>query len=347
MSTTYIKGFDALRALSIILVIASHLGLYDVLPESDFVRTRLWMVINGTTGVQVFFTLSGFLITSILIKELSKTGTIHFRNFYARRFLRLLPPLVIFYIFIGILMNQNMIESSRIGLSYSIFYIYNFVPRIHNISELGHMWSLALEEQFYLAWPLVLFFIRNLRSAIFVIIGAIGLCVLSVFIYQNIEWTKYYNSERWFFPAIAPVLIGSAFAMVQQLQSEKWKGFIQKDLPVFFISMLCFFSPLYFPLKILNLAFIPQAVGIAIFLMWILNHQRSRLVHFLNNPVLNYIGKISYGLYVYQGIFLRTGPGGELFIQQAPLNLGLTILVAILSFHLIENPVLKFKSRFQ
>ena len=75
----YIKGFDALRGISIILVLLTHLGLYHHLPENHFLKHRIWQLISGSSGVQIFFTLSGFLITKILLKELNEFKNIHFK----------------------------------------------------------------------------------------------------------------------------------------------------------------------------------------------------------------------------------------------------------------------------
>lgn len=118
----YIKGYDTLRAFSIILVVASHL-----LPAGyEFYNTRLWIVVSGTTGVQIFFTLSGFLISTLLLKELKKKGKINLKNFFARRFLRLLPPLILFYLLIAIFMLKGDIQSTLVGYLLSLFYVYNF-----------------------------------------------------------------------------------------------------------------------------------------------------------------------------------------------------------------------------
>ena len=141
----YIKGFDTLRAISILMVVVAHL-----LPSGyEFYNSRLWIVVSGTTGVQIFFTLSGFLITTLLLKEIARTGRVNFKNFFARRFIRLLPPLVIFYVLVGIFMIEGSISSTWIGFVFSMFYAYNFVHHDYYTVELGHTWSLGGEEQFY------------------------------------------------------------------------------------------------------------------------------------------------------------------------------------------------------
>ncbi len=343
----YVKGFDSLRAISIILVIASHMGLFAILPESDFIKTRVWMLISGTTGVQIFFTLSGFLISSILLSEKLKTGKINFKNFYARRFLRLLPPLILFYGVIGVLMHQHLIQSTKVGFMYSVLYFYNFVPKIYNTPELGLTWSPALEEQFYLIWPFVVLYTKRLATIFLIIAGVIGLCIAATFLYKKYEWMQDYNTERWFIPAVAPVLIGSAFGILNQMKLKNWNRFIQKNNLLWIGALILFLSPLFFPLSILEMSPLFQSLGIGLLLVWIAGNQQSIFVSVFDNKVLSYLGKISYGLYVYQGIFLRTGPGGNLSIQQFPQNLILTLAVAILSFHFLEKPILKLKAKFQ
>ncbi len=354
MSLKYIKGFDALRAVSVILVILTHMGIFNYLPDNSFVRERLWYLFSGSTGVNIFFALSGFLITRILLSEKKQQGTISFKNFYARRFLRLTPPLLIFLIIISWLMSEELIRSNMKGFMMSFLYLYNFVPLQYHVTELGHTWSLAMEEQFYLLWPAVILFFPRSR-ALAISIFMICLCIFSLYIYPhisfgyngtNINMQDMFMTSRWFFPGVGPIIIG-AFAGYVSFENNglglnKFNGsFIQ-----LFTGMVLFATPLFFSRELMDLVFLFQAAGISMFLIWILHHQDNQFISFLEWPPLLYIGRISYGLYVYQGIFLRTGPGGELTIQQFPLNIVITILLAILSYEIIEKKALKLKSRF-
>ena len=90
-----------------------------------------------------------------------------------------------------------------------------------------------------------------------------------------------------------------------------------------------------------------KPLGICLILIWTYYNQESVLTNLLENRLLRYIGKISYGLYLYQGIFLRTGPGGILTIQQFPLDIILTFIVAIISYELLEKPILRYKNNFK
>jgi len=343
----YIKGFDSLRAISIILVISGHLGLYALLPEQAFWKTRAWHLISGTTGVQVFFTLSGFLITSILLHEKNQNGRIHFGNFYARRFLRLLPPLIVFFTVIAILMHQGVIKSTGTGFLFSVCYLYNFVPTYYYTVELGHTWSLALEEQFYLIWPFVIQFIKNYSQTLWLITITFLVCVFSGALYAHLTWIHAYTPERWFIPAVAPVLAGSFFGILNTQNPAGIKRYFQKKWQSAALSSLLFICPLYLPLGFMEYAAFFQAIGISILVVWIFHNQQARFVRALENPVLCYIGKISYGLYVYQGLFLRTGPGSEWWFQQFPQNLFLTVGVAVLSFEFLEKQFVRAKKKFR
>ena len=120
-----IKGFDTLRAFSILLVIITHLRFHDYFIGNTFKKDRLWSLISGLTGVQIFFSLSGFLITHLLVKEKLGIGRIDFKKFYVRRFLKLLPPLLFFYL---ISVYWNYIPLNVHGLLFSFFMFIILFP---------------------------------------------------------------------------------------------------------------------------------------------------------------------------------------------------------------------------
>jgi len=341
----YIKGFDTLRAVSILLVLATHLGLSDVIPNTPFVMERLWLIISGDTGVQMFFTLSGFLITLILLREKKDTGSIKFGRFYIKRFLRLLPSLFILYPLVILAMLNGWIVQSSTGIFYSVFYIYNFIPNYAYTSELGHTWSLAVEEQFYFTWPFVLAFIGDRRVVKAITIIVIFLSATLLFFIPEFEMAQDYRMNRWFLPAIAPIMIGSLGAIVYSTNRKRVEEKLKSKKIVLILCLLLFISPLFFPKMLLMIAPIVQALGLSLLLLWVAVNQNSRFVNTLNNRPMNYLGKISYGLYVYQGFFLGTGPGGNINVQLFPLNIILVFSVAILSYELIEKPALRLKNR--
>ena len=168
------KGFDGLRAISILLVINSHLGFWGNFPPA--IANRAIPVFAGNAGVNLFFVISGFLITSILLKEKSNFGFISIKKFMIRRALRLIPSFMLFIMVIGVLMSLGLIQSSIIAWLLSAAYLYNFVPfgPLYS-SELVHTWSLAIEEQYYLIWPWVIAKI-NIKTLIRFTIGILTIC---------------------------------------------------------------------------------------------------------------------------------------------------------------------------
>jgi len=351
----YIKSFDGLRAISIIFVLLAHLGVYLYLQGNYFMITRVWPLFSGETGVTIFFVLSGFLITGILLNELNGTGSIRLKQFYIRRALRLLPALLIFFIAVAILMRFHLIAVSRMSFFYSFFYMYNFVPLGIYISELAHTWSLAVEEQFYFTWPFILVFF-NSKKAFYAGILLVIICIIVKLVLphvmvtvdnQAVPVTDHFRTNRWFLPAVAPIIIGSLAAIIiadRPYIAQMLFGNKKQNMVIFFIL---FFSPIFLPDTWLELAFIFQAIGVVFFLATLLFNQSDRISRALEVTPLVYIGKISYGIYIFQGLFLRNGPGGSLFINKFPLNIILTFLCAVLSYHLIEKPVLRLKTKFR
>jgi len=338
----YIKGLNGLRAISILMVLLAHLGLKWSLPKNEFFQERLWPLISGNTGVMIFFVVSGFLITSLLLDEKNRTGTINLKFFFLRRFLRLLPPFILMMILAGILMAFNQIPISAVGLFYSFFYIYNFIPKANYTGELAHTWSLAVEEQFYFTWPFVLAFIKNLKIILGLSFIIVGSCVALFVFNQSNDLANDYHINRWFLPAISPIIMGAIIAILK----DKSVRFIESP-GVFIIGLVLFLSPLYVPFDLLTYVSFFQAAGVASILLWIYHNQSNLLIKGLELKPVFYIGQISYGIYIFQGIFLTTGPSLKWWLQSYPYNVLLTFAVAVLSYHFLERPIHKYKEKFK
>src|ERR1700741_834818 len=158
----YIPQFDGLRGLAILLVLIGHSGFLEAMPDAGMLEyTRF--------GVDLFFVLSGFLITGILLD--SKESPHYFRNFYPRRVLRIWPLyyLVLFLAFVvAPLFQPAMRPTAARDWSAFAFYVQNivFAHRVTYPFGLGATWSLAVEEQFYLTWPLLVFLLKKRTLAI-------------------------------------------------------------------------------------------------------------------------------------------------------------------------------------
>ena len=146
-----IYGFDALRAISVTLVVLSHIGIIAAV-KPEFLKA-FFTVFNGTCGVKTFFVLSGFLITTLLMNEYAQTGRINVLAFMIRRASRILPLYVLILAIAATLISASIAEPSSGAMIFSALYLYNFIPQDVDVNYLSHLWSLAVEEQFYLVWP--------------------------------------------------------------------------------------------------------------------------------------------------------------------------------------------------
>jgi len=337
------------------MVLVTHLGLYQIFEGHPYLLNRVWHLFSGLTGVQIFFTISGFLITQILLREKIQHHKINFSHFYIRRFIRLLPALIIFYLIYFIFYLLQWIPLDGKGLTFSVLYVYNFIPNVYYSGILGHMWSLGVEEQFYLLWPLVISFFTSIRTFGILLIVVLLMSLFAVywlphqiFLFHGHPYSfgEAFQMERWFIPAVLPILIGSMAAAAVVYHENKIKSLLENTMLFGLISLCLYLSPLYLPDVMLPFKFAFQSVGVAMILLLIYLNPHSHGVSWIHRQPFIYIGKISYGIYVYQGIFLMTGPGSHLSVQQFPLNLILTFLMAILSYELVEKKCLLLKRKF-
>jgi peptidoglycan/LPS O-acetylase OafA/YrhL len=149
-----IPSLDGLRALSIFLVVSLHtLQRYSI---DHRVAWGWYALFNGACGVEIFFVISGFLITSLLLQEQRKRGAFSLSGFYLRRAFRILPPLYFYIGFVVLLGIGGRITLNRSDIVSSLFFFHNF-SRDATMWPLEHLWSISVEEQFYLIWPFILF----------------------------------------------------------------------------------------------------------------------------------------------------------------------------------------------
>lgn len=349
----YIPGFDGLRAVSVLLVVMNHAGIQDLLPDGDFWQVHFWRLICGETGVMVFFVLSGFLITRLLLTEKAEKGKIDVLKFFGRRFLRLMPALFMFLLVITVLHQTGIVNVNSRAFLAAMFYFYNFLPQEFNVVELTHTWSLAVEEQFYLIWP---FLIRFCPARIFPVVLLFLLFAGLLFLIAlpgirigtangEVLLTEAYRPMRWLLPAAIPILFGALFA---------WKSFGQhRPIALFslknawLIGGLLFLSPLFAEISVMHLTWFSQSLGVSFMLAGIYYAPTSLLTQILEWKPLRFTGQLSYGIYIWQGLFLRTGPGSEHWFQSFPQNMVLSLFAALLSYFLVERYFLKLKEKLR
>lgn len=351
MTGNKIKGFDGIRGLAVLSVVFTHVWVWGYLAEKGWLTEKTMPLVTGTTGVQAFFVLSGFLITMLLLREREKTGTVSLLNFYTRRTLRILPLYVLFLILITVIHIVGNSVTSWQSLSYAYMYIYNFVPRHGYTSVLGHTWSLAVEEHFYLIWPLIFVKLqrRNVLTALLV-----GFIVSSCIVFNLLQrvdpLSSAYFVHRWSFVAGSGIAAGclAALLICGGRDREWWRGIARHPL-TFWLGVLLFVNSIYLGDDRFLLTHYLRDIGLAAIVSWLFMNQSSLLVRLLEFRPLRYVGLISYSVYIYQGLFLATNPGrslGQSWPPDALTGLVLLVIVAPLSYHGFEKPFLQLKQRY-
>lgn len=349
MSTkpTYIPSISGLRAISILLVLNAHWGYFD--PQG-----YLGIFANASLGVNIFFVISGYLITSLLLNEEEANSTISLKNFYIRRTIRIFPALYILLLFYFILQLLGIIYIEPMSWVTSITYTKYFPIENGTDVMTNHLWSLSNEEHFYLLWPFVFKYLKKQRKLIAFILVAI----IPIF---RILGYKY--GYAWFhvdslFCRGDAIIWGCIIAIYQKeilafLKDHKWARYAPF---IVFILLLCIEKTtiLYSNVSIikrLHLGYFSLPFGGSLgtltsvsigLIILISSNFKSLWSGFLNLKFMDYIGKISYSLYLYQQIF-------ALYFKHK-MNIGLAFLLSIVaalaSYYLIEKPFLKLKKRF-
>lgn len=336
----HIRGFDGLRAISVLLVIASHVGIMGVLTGGP--AQRFFTVFDADFGVRTFFVLSGFLITRLLIREKDETGQVNIFYFMIRRVLRILPVYFLAVGFVWLLSLYGIAFFSDKAFLYSLLFAYNYVPQASAVNYLSHLWSLAIEEQFYIAWPFLFsILIFNRRAIIAFCFLVIAVCWYVLGHPLRPDLSSVYYTGRWTIPAIYPIMIGCTAALLyDQMRPLTNKLFLYISATLIAMPLIVTMTPT---------ATVAHCFGIAGLLAWITNSQDSLLVKCLEFRPLAYIGTISYGLYIWQGIFTGNGPyrGGQIWPPDVWTGALLTFMIAPISFKFFEAPLNRIGKRFR
>jgi peptidoglycan/LPS O-acetylase OafA/YrhL len=345
---TYLPQLDGLRGVAVILVIVGHL-----LQFSKLNRPQLGEAL-AQFGVMLFFVLSGFLITGILLRERQNTNQIDFRAFYRRRILRLAPALLVFLATMGLLkMTGAVRDVPWYEFAVCLFYVRNIWGRSNS---LGHLWTLSMEEQFYITWP---FFVARIRPArlLAIGIGLVLLCNVSRFVAIDRAWFDYnhgiYYLRPWF--RFDSILIGCCLALAISEKSglsEKfdWVGrFVRaltRPLPIIavWIAAICW---LEFGEDYSRPLFITIQTYLAVLILFQLLLCDSRAyLNIMSHDSMRYMGKISYAFYLWQQIFLVTRTPSWGFLREFPFDLIAAFILAAASYRFVESPFLRLKERY-
>ena len=347
-----IRGFDGLRGLAVIAVILTHMGMYAIWVKKGVLSTGALPMVNGDAGVHVFFVLSGFLITALLVQEVQSTGTVSIRRFYMRRILRIFP---LYFLVVGLVAAMQVVGNAEVpdrAFLYALSYTVNFMPRADYAGVFGHLWSLAVEEHYYLVWPFVFGALFLRRRGLLLALAAL---VLALFVYlQGAGLNAFraaYFVDYWTVTAGASIVIGSVFGILATARGLPLGLTTALRSPAtLFLAVLLYAHTAWGGSLPWELGKPVRALGVGLLLCYIAAHQESLVTRVLDLPPLRYLGVISYGVYLWQGFFLSTNPGRTATQTWPPRSqlagLVLLALVAPLSYQGFEKPILRLKRRF-
>ena len=343
LSRSHIPALDGLRAVAVFLVILSHLGLAFV---------------PGIHGVMIFFVLSGFLITWLLLKENDTRGTISIATFYKRRTLRIFPAFYVYWL----VMVALLVWTGRTVLwphAWSaLLYGSNYYSAINGDPNNGfsHTWSLAIEEQFYLVWPLVFLMLRgNLRKMTGFLIVLIG----AVWIHRAVLCFGFHVDQAYIFAAfdtrLDELMVGCLLAVLlkRRALSSLWSAVSANALlPLATIALLALsiYAGGHFIDRYRDVfGFAIEPLLFAILVVQVIVFSSTRLWSWTEWRVCRFLGRISYSLYLYQQLTLHAVRHAlEAYppVVQLAGAIVVTIIAATISYYFIEQPFLKLKSPF-
>lgn len=346
----YSPELDGLRGAAILSVMAYH-------AQAPFLK-------GGFIGVDVFFVLSGFLITSLLVSEYDNYRSVNLKHFYMRRVLRLAPALIVLLIIFCLasflFLSNQQANRNYIDSLISFFYLSNWARAfsLHPPDFLGHTWSLSIEEQFYIVWPILLLALLRFsssRKVVVFITASLALSAWALRFYLHMKGAapdRLYNGLGTRADAL---MVGCALGVAYAsgfLNKNNLKPILTKILviisPVSALILLAFSvianwrSPYMY-----QFGFFAVALLTATIVVDIMVNNKSIIKRILTAKALVWTGSISYGLYLWHYPIYRAMFSLEMS-DLAVITIGslITFTVAALSYYFMEKPILMLKKRF-
>ncbi|WP_214071306.1 acyltransferase [Mucilaginibacter sp. dw_454] len=348
LQNAHFASLDGLRGIAVLIVVFAHLG-------GNHLLKPFHLSVNSRTGVDLFFVLSGFLITSILLKERVAKGSVSLQRFYIRRIFRIVPAA---YAFLFLVCLLNLFLPLHIGLRdflASLFFLKN-LP-MPNEPFTAHFWSLAVEVQFYIIFPFLL--VTNINRYIIIALTlVIGITVIAICA-EHISITAQYPEIRWlvklsryaFWKGPVIILIGSLLSILMFKGIINIKAISKPDL----IAALLIMMALVITANsfVSYTRYLSEIVAALLFAITILISLKGGC--FLSSTFLVKVGVMSYSIYIWQELFIGTHawqpwlkfmagyPVAELII----IKLVLLAALSFLSYYFIERVFLRIKTKFE
>ncbi|HYZ24621.1 MAG TPA: acyltransferase [Rhodopila sp.] len=337
-----VPSLDGLRAISIMLVLAAHFVDPGIFP--------------GGLGVYVFFVISGFLISRLLLTEHKSTGQISIPMFYMRRVLRLYPVIVAYIIcvigaHIATGRPYNLLEPASALLYFAnYFYVYHQVHHIPIEMPFGPFWSLSVEEHFYILFPVTLLLFRGNPRRLLVVLtglcaGCLGLRILGAWWHPAYLDTEVFYSESQY--RIDSIAFGVILALVCEMESGR--ALIRRmagpgsALAAAIVVLACLIVRDAWFRETLRYTVLGGAIGVLVAAV-LFSPDLRPVQRILNSAVFVWVGRLSYSLYVWHEGVASFVPDHVIPLwQAAAVKLCATLAIATVSFYVVEQPFLRLR----
>lgn len=319
----YNPALDGVRAISVLAVVLFHCGI----PGAQ----------GGFVGLDVFFVLSGFLITSLLAAEY-RSGIIEVARFYARRAIRLYPTLLLLlatYLALAPFLWPS--DTQWLAATLAALYIYDYALAFWNpTNTVGHTWSLGVEEKFYLLWPFLLPLLLRTRRPVIWLLAAFA--VITAWRY-GVAWTWGWKQAYFSFDTRASGIVLGAIAALTQFRVSRWTLVVALGALAFDAALPSL--PISDQVEAVTLRITLAELAAFVLICHAAANARSRS---LSWPPLVYIGRLSYGIYLWHfpivSLFAKsTSPWLKLSV-----TLSLSIVLAAICLHVVDVPLRKWRA---
>lgn len=350
----HIPSLDGLRALSVLLVILLHTFLRNTLYKDVPFGDRL--LGNGSLGVFIFFVISGYLITTLLLREQEKTSTISLKSFYVRRAFRILPPLYVYVGFLAVLGATGHLPGMNLHEAIAAMTLTRNYAHHVDLWALEHIWSLCIEEQFYILWPpiLVLCILRRKGSEGRRVATRIALCVLVAEPFIRVFSFRYLPTfhNPGMFHMQADGLMFGAVGALQQGHVRFERIYAKVTRWPWLLPILIFLVLGSLTVKFQNYWDLPFGTTIngsliLMWMLWLVRNPESNAGRLFNQPAIAWVGRLSYSLYIWQTFFTHQlnvevfGHNG--WVNTFPTSWICILAVAMLSYYGVERPALRLR----
>ena len=327
--SSYIPTLDGWRAIAVGLVIGSHCAPSIQALRLPGAHALAGLLNHAGYGVDIFFTLSGFLITTLLLREQARTGRVSLKSFYVRRVFRILPPIIAF---LAVAFALGLL-SGPYDLIPPLFFFRNYAD---GPWYTGHFWSLSVEEHFYAVIPLLIYLLSP-RALLRTYIG-LGITCIVIRAYEvshvaSFQPLPQFRTEN----RVDGLLWGALLAQLYHLPTmrgrleamlaSRWTAF------VLLAGAALLFATDWQALHRTVVALILPPI-----LVWTVTNPTSIVGRILEHPALKWFGRLSYSLYVWQMMFLTAQPGPLQVAQTFPISIAFAITSAYLSYRFVEQP---------